>query len=303
MFMIGFDFFNSPPSLLAIPSSVGKITKVTIENGIYDRLRGDSEAESDYSTQFSDEWTNVTDFDAEFNGDLNAGNADFTVENTDYVRVKRRDKDGRWITLFQYPIEDIDDFDFHAQDLWAQSGVETEYAVIPVSGSNEGEFNIEKYTPYFCGLHIADNKDIVLVEYNVNVGEKSKNIKTSVVGTLTGKYPYVIENGENNYFTIPIEAFFYDPQKDDVENVEYRNKIVEWLNNGKPKIFKTDDGYIWLARVTSAPMLSPQTPKRIEMVSFEITEIGDPHAQQDLVLNGILENWGDQVYGVYSQST
>lgn len=292
MFLMGTDFFASPGALFCIPNQPERMTEVTISNGIFDRLRGDNEAESAYTTDFSDEWNEDTAFDAKFEEDLNAGNTDYTVATVDKIRIKRRDPDGNWITLFQIDINKLEDFYFHVQDIWAPSGAEVEYAVIPVAGLNEGEFNTVKYCAVFEGLHISDAQRAEGTIYNVTISDKTKNAKTSVVGTLAGRYPFVIENGENNYYTIPVEAFFYDPDKNLYENVRRRKDIAEWLHNGKPKIFRTNDGNMWLARVTSPPVISQQKPQDIELMAWELTEIGNASSQQDLVKNGILPDWG-----------
>lgn len=108
MFLIGTDFFASPGALFCIPNRPEELTEVTISNGIFDRLRGDNEADSDYTTEFTDDWNEDTAFDAKFEGDLNAGNTDYTVATVDKIRIKRRDPGGNWITLFQIEINELE---------------------------------------------------------------------------------------------------------------------------------------------------------------------------------------------------
>ena len=234
-------------------------------------------------------WSDDTIIDAGFNGDLAGGNVDFTAESIDKIRIKRRKKGtANWVDLKDIIINVPDDFTFTFYDLFAANAAEYTYAVVPVIGDIEGNLSTVDIQSMFNGFFIADKNTIYGTEYNVNVGAATKNEKSSVVQTLGAKYPFIIDNGYNNYYTVPISLFFYNPNLDWQQNVQYRQMIVEWLHNGTAKIFKSEDGRIWLAKVTTAPVLTPGSNLNITSIDFSITEIGESNSTEDLYNSGLL---------------
>lgn len=234
-------------------------------------------------------WSDDTIIDAGFNGDLAGGNVDFTAESIDKIRIKRRKKGtANWVDLKDITINVPDDFTFTFYDLFAANAAEYTYAVVPVIGDIEGNLSTVDIQSMFNGFFIADKNTIYGTEYNVNVGAATKNEKSSVVQTLGAKYPFIIDNGYNNYYTVPISLFFYNPNLDWQQNVQYRQTIVEWLHNGTAKIFKSEDGRIWLAKVTTAPVLTPGSNLNITSIDFSITEIGESNSTEDLYNSGLL---------------
>ena len=234
-------------------------------------------------------WSDDTIIDAGFNGDLAGGNVDFTAESIDKIRIKRRKKGtANWVDLKDITINVPDDFTFTFYDLFAANAAEYTYAVVPVIGDIEGNLSTADIQSMFNGFFIADKNTIYGTEYNVNVGAATKNEKSSVVQTLGAKYPFIIDNGYNNYYTVPISLFFYNPNLDWQQNVQYRQMIVEWLHNGTAKIFKSEDGRIWLAKVTTAPVLTPGSNLNITSIDFSITEIGESNSTEDLYNSGLL---------------
>lgn len=234
-------------------------------------------------------WSDDTIIDAGFNGDLAGGNVDFTAESIDKIRIKRRKKGtANWVDLKDITINVPDDFTFTFYDLFAANAAEYTYAVVPVIGDIEGNLSTVDIQSMFNGFFIADKNTIYGTEYNVNVGAATKNEKSSVVQTLGAKYPFIIDNGYNNYYTVPISLFFYNPNLDWQQNVQYRQMIVEWLHNGTAKIFKSEDGRIWLAKVTTAPVLTPGSNLNITSIDFSITEIGESNSTEDLYNSGLL---------------
>lgn len=234
-------------------------------------------------------WSDDTIIDAGFNGDLNGGNVDFMAESIDKIRIKRRKKGtANWVDLKDIIINVPDDFTFTFYDLFAANAAEYTYAVVPVIGDIEGNLSTVDIQSMFNGFFIADKNTIYGTEYNVNVGAATKNEKSSVVQTLGAKYPFIIDNGYNNYYTVPISLFFYNPNLDWQQNVQYRQTIVEWLHNGTAKIFKSEDGRIWLAKVTTAPVLTPGSNLNITSIDFSITEIGESNSTEDLYNSGLL---------------
>ncbi|MEG0900160.1 MAG: hypothetical protein RSF40_10690, partial [Oscillospiraceae bacterium] len=73
----GYNFFKDGDCLNFAPTSVENITKTKLENGIFDDFYVTSDVTSPYSTTIPTMWDFMTIMQANFNGNINAGNVDF----------------------------------------------------------------------------------------------------------------------------------------------------------------------------------------------------------------------------------
>ena len=73
------------------------------------------------------------------------------------------------------------------------------------------------------------------------------------------------------------------------DGVNYRQKLMAFLCNGKPKILKYRDGRIWIIGITDNPSESEQNhPDKIQ-TSFSWTQIGEANDFDDLYYNGFID--------------
>lgn len=131
----------------------------------------------------------------------------------------------------------------------------------------------------FEDIFLIDDEHILKVQYNPKVSSFKTTIQESKVETLGSKYPFIFRNGVLNYKEFPIEGlisyhmddnnlFFENTNtrigahrhstssltaEEDIEytksfnlydiNIkkerEFKLAVLDWLNNGKPKVFKS----------------------------------------------------------------
>ena len=294
MVFCGNAFCAAQHSLDFTTTYIDNITEVALQNGIFDDIYVTKNVNYDYTTEMPTEWDFDTIFWAKFEGDLLAGNVNFALEQVDSVLIKRQTVGtGNWITLFQIPIEDIEDFNFSRLDKYVRSDTEYEYALIPVLNGAEGEMNINSILCQFDGMFIME-KDITYGSLIDIVMSSAKNRPSATINTIDSKYPYVVTNGNNNYYsgttsavfirsgTDPYDWNFYDSWK-------YREDLMEFLCNGKPKILKHFDGRMYLVKIVDSPSQDESTNNYYPVTSFNWVEIGNAESSQDLYDNSLID--------------
>ena len=294
MVFISNGFLKAYESFSHTPTNIVDMDMVSLSGAIYDELFVSSEVDSDYSTSIPSEWDYSTIIHALFNGNLSGGNMEFYVDQVSSLRIKRREAGAfDWITLFDVPINAPDDFQFTRLDKYARANTEYEYGMVPVVNDMEGEIIYASILSDFDGVFISE-KDITygtILDVEISA---QKNRESSTIVTHGRKYPYVISNGYSDYYSGSISGSFIEQDQltkmYDVENgVNYRRRLDAFLNNGRPKVIKTYDGRMWIAKCTGAPSQDDSRYIYAPITRFSFTEIADAESSHDLYINGFID--------------
>lgn len=294
MIFCGFGICGYKHSGDYIATNVTNISSVTLLDAVYDELYLTKNANYAYTADIQQTWDFDTILHALFDGNLHAGNVDFTVDQVSKIRIKRRKMNSyEWITLFEVPIQSIEDFNFERIDRYARSNQEYEYALVPVLGDAEGNLNTNSITSSFEGIY--------LMEKELGYGSRlevtttvQKNRPSAVVNTLGRKMPYVVTNGLNNYYSGQVSTIFVDQDAQtcdlDIEHGWiYRDSILDFLCDGNPKILKHEDGRMWMVQITGTPSESESPHPDFPTTSFEWVEIGSAESSTMLYSNNFID--------------
>lgn len=174
---------------------------------------------------------------------------------------------------------------FATRDLWqdftAQQGKKYKYSIQQYNDKQLYSNRILSNEIYsdFEDAFLYDGTRQLKIKYNPKIGNIKTNIVEQKTDTLGSKYPFFFRNGHVNYkeFTIAglisyfmdNDAFFLSEDEFNVkepttnligENLSaertFKMKVLDWLNNGKPKLFRspTEGNFIVrLMKVTLAP--------------------------------------------------
>lgn len=289
MIFLGYNFLQDRYSWQPVPTNLINIEDVKLENGIYDHFNITKDVNFPYITTYPTGWDLQTQMDADFNGNINAGNIDYVVTQISSIKVKRRKKgEFDWYTLYTIPVTDPNDIDFVRYDYLAQNDTDYEYAIVPIIGNVEGEYSINSITSEFYGIFITDGTSNYKFKENATYSANERVHQTGVYEPYGSKYPIVISNGDLSYDkgTMDGDVVVYtaDEQLDRKATVERLQAIKNFLATPSAKILKDFNGNIWLVTLSDNLSLTYYTEVGMGFakLSFNWSEIGDAADGQDL---------------------
>lgn len=297
MIFLGYDFLRDKYCWQPTPTDFTNINNIRIENGIYDHMNITKDVDFNYTTELPGKWNLQTQFDADFNGTITAGNVDYILAQISSIKVKRRVKGTfDWITLFTVPISKVSDVDFVKYDYIAKNNETYEYAIVPVIGNTEGEYSINSIKSEFYGIFITDNKSSYkFLEGALYSGNERSN-QTGIFEPYGSKYPVVIKNGALSYdkgtLTGTVITFDANQELDREGTIERLKAIENFLTEPTGKILKDFNGNIWLVSITDNIPVTyySEVGMGFAQVSFNWNEIGSATDSSDLYYNNLIED-------------
>lgn len=297
MIFLGYDFLRDKYCWQPTPTDFTNINNIRIKNGIYDHMNITKDVDFDYTTELPGKWNLQTQFDADFNGTITAGNVDYILAQISSIKVKRRVKGTfDWITLFTVPISKVSDVDFVRYDYIAKNNETYEYAIVPVIGNTEGEYSINSIKSEFYGIFITDNKSSYKFLEGASYSGNERSNQTGTFEPYGSKYPVVIKNGALSYdkgtLTGTVITFDANQELDREGTIERLKAIENFLTEPTGKILKDFNGNIWLVSITDNIPVTyySEVGMGFAQVSFNWNEIGSATDSGDLYYNNLIED-------------
>ena len=294
---LGYNFCRDGNALDSTPTDNNNINYTRVQNGIFDHFNVSKNAEFDYSSIIPTKWDVNTIMDANFEGNILAGNVAVMAANVTSIRVKRRVKGTfEWTTIREIPVTKPEDLSFVITDNLNAYNVEYEYAWVPMTNDVEGNYTIESILSQFQGVFICDVNNIFKLQAGVEYNNNDANQQVGVFQPYNRKYPVIVSNSLINYQTGTISSWvlpedFEDSKSlDRFEITKEKEAILKFLMNKKPKIIKDTNGNNWLVYFTGNPSMSYNNNygQGMVKVNAEWTEVGDPNDKTDLYENGLI---------------
>lgn len=259
--------------------SIRNINYIEIKNSIVEEINLRENTSGIDLTPTKKEWTYDTFLLAEFLGNLEAGNLSLGGLEIDSFRIRKRRVDS---TVFQdlgiLPYDDENDFKFI--DTSVRPKISYEYQVSPLSNDIEGQPILVQITVDFDYWWLSDATGTTNESYpffaNINTGIEVSDISINkqryVYDNTFNEFP-VVSYGNQQYQSGTISALLCDAFMDISYN--YRNLVLKFINNGKPKYLKNNLGDLWLVDTHTCNFkLYPQFSDPISTVNFSWMEVG-----------------------------
>lgn len=270
-----------------------QVKRVRIMNSIVDQFYVSNDPTFEFTTTLPP-WGIDTVLRPTFSGNLSAGNVDFSIEEVDTLRVKRREFNTlKWFTVYEKQITTYADLKIVFWDTFIKSGKVYEYVVIPVLNDIEGNYNNQtSVLTKFNGFFISDKDQSMSLYSGVTYPNRIVTKKIGILEPYGKKFPKIVTNGDINYQTLTITGNILDP--DDLSNLSRANitkECIKWdkfLTNGNTKFIKDWNGNVWIASVTTPPSYSYGATVLIPSVTFTVTEQGDYDDPDVYVDNGFV---------------
>lgn len=240
---------------VAVPRKVA-INKAVIGDAQFDTVFATTDT-TPLSASFPAQWSESILMWATFDESLAGGSIDFVTSDVMAVAIRRREKGtGAWTEVYRKRIEAgaIEDFKFVLYDVSARAGVTYEYAFVPILVGSEGAMAVQEVKCEFKGLWIYGASVHYHTDLNVRV-KIERNFSGNEVTTLGRRYPYYVSYGQSNYDSGSISGVFAPYDEGQCKYILpastlWRERLIDFLSDRKPKVIKTWDGRLWVAGIT-----------------------------------------------------
>ncbi len=291
-------------SIPSTPTDVDNITNIEIKNAQYDDLFATKNVEYSVGMNIPTTWDFDTILHAKFDGNLIAGNTDFTLESVSGVLIKyKKADDFNWIPLAYYPINTIEDFNIKFSNKACAFTYEYEHAIVPVLNGIEGIYAISKTKCESDRLVVVDEDELWSTSITDGFCDRTRVAPSSAVETLYDRYPHIIRNTRANYDTITVSGTWIPTEDEsgcamidlnDTTNVgmmtAMNNKVKDFLTNDKIKLLKNIDGGLFLGFVTTPPSdTANDNLYNYRKISFGLTETGSATDVEKLYEAGLID--------------
>lgn len=163
-----------------------------------------------------------------------------------------------------------------------------------------GEEIVDTYynsiTHKMSGLCIADSQGAFSTEI-FETFPIQKNDRSTIIKVMDNPKPYSITNSSVDYdssggvsakFTQIDNNCTYNFNPDGNANATISEKARHWLNNGKTKLLKIDNGECWLVTVNGVGTTYNYKEGGLGETSFGWTEIADVHSNESYLEEGLI---------------
>ena len=298
MYFMNYNFMSDKNIIDPASSYIPYANGVQITNAIFDHLNVTNNGLQVYNTDIPDEWDTYTIMDTNFEGNINAGNFDYSTRDLAGVKIKRRVKGTfAWLTLYDIALIDPNDLSFTKYDLLNQHGITYEYAFVPyLQDGTECAYIIKEIESKLDGVYLCSNNSIARFYGGLSYGTGSVANKTGIFEPIGSKYPVVVANANTQYYSGSLQsvAMSYNQLMNDkfdrVEISSYIKILADFITDKNTKVLKDWNGNLWLVAIVDNPQISYDNNVGMGKadVSFNFVEIGSASDQVTLEEHGFI---------------
>lgn len=298
MYLMNYDFLLDKSTIDPSPAYISMTNGVQLTNAIFNSYDLSRDGSMAYSTTIPDEWNNSTIMQTNFNGNVNAGNVDYSTQDLAGVRIKRRIKGTfAWITLYDIAMDSSSSLSFTKYDLLNQHGVTYEYAFVPyLTNNTECSYIIKEVESKLDGVFVCSPGSIAKFYGGLSYGTGSMANKTGIFEPLGSKYPVVVSNADMQYYSgsLTATALTYNQLMNDkfdrYTSSAYLRLLMQFFTDKSTKIIKDWNGNLWLTAIVDNPQVSynNNVGMGIGDVSFNFVEIGSAEDENTLQMHGFI---------------
>ena len=248
------------------------------------------------------------------------------VDDTRLMIRRASDKDNftRWDTIWTKALNDNTNAAIPYDDFTIESGVLYKYEISYFKNDDIYTITEGPILSVFDNAFLTGEGTQLCVKFNPNLSNYRRNISDNVVTTIGSKYPYITRNGDMDYrsFTLSgtiayemdaehqfsgrtsiygdwINVYgsyfvnrFFNQQNDRVTQRKFRELVMNYLYDDKPKLFRsTPEGNI-LVRITDVSLTpNQQLSRMIYDFSCTVTEIGEANVENCKLYK--IQDYGD----------
>lgn len=294
--IVGYSFYGLEDVVWDTSIPTTQLDTMRMNEGIYDEIYMtlDTNIKDDGNRE---KWSLKTIMNSKFENDLEAGTIDGNGHVVTRLQLYRRLYSGTsdWVLIGDTDYSD--EFNVYSfVDNTAENGKTYEYAIMPVANKIAGELNkSEPQKVEYEGVYISDTENNFRIELDFQQDTIQHNRNSALITPLNGKYPIAVF-GKQDYRTssltfLPISQKQFDTGGTDINGRDertVRDKVTSFLNNGRAKILRNDNGDVMIIASQNVQTDPKETYlPDIQSVKFDYAELGRINSS-DLTRTGLI---------------
>ena len=223
--------------------------------------------------------------------------------------VRSKYGENKWQELFNFTLEDQDPSVYEWKDFIVEQGVKYIYAIQQYNsyGIHSNKTLYTEIIADFDHMFLLDANKQLKIKFNPKVSSFKDTILETRTNTIGSKYPFIFRNGNVKYKEFPISGlisclmdedflfmeYFHDNSTNLIsENIaaerNFKLEVLEWLNNGEPKIFRSSTEGNYIVRLMNCSLAPVDALGRM-LHTFTATAIEiDNYDEETLMKYGFL---------------
>lgn len=296
---IGLDCFGTQNALVFDKKVYhSRYDKLQIFDGMIDQIFITEDITVPCTIEKPDGWDYSTVVNAKFQNSLEGGSIEAGGIKVEKIRFqKRRWDELEWQDVAEIEYDPEDKLYYEAIDKYVAHDFIYQYSIVPITSTVVGSRVIsDEITVKFDSVFLSDRESNYALLYDVELSDIESNTPTALFEPMYRKYP-IVAHSNLDYDTFDIEATFISAEtvksNGNIVNIRMerlgKDKLMQFMKNGKPKIYRDYNGNIKLVAVYGKPVETPSNDiNGISKLSFSLVEIGDIDSET-LRINDMLE--------------
>ena len=221
-----------------------------------------------------------------------------------YFKLLRSDNTNNfnsWQEMTKFALNYTQPSRWHWKDFTVQSGVIYKYAIVQYNtyGITSNKIISQPIQVDFEHAYLYDGQRQLKIKFNPMINNFKNTVLEKKIDTIGGQYPFTFRNGNVKYKEFAIsgllscqsdeEFLFIDSSTLNHENYQvnlineninaernFKLTVLEWLNNGKPKLFRSATEGNYIVRLMNVSLTPNDTLGRMlhtfNATAYEIAE-------------------------------
>lgn len=208
--------------------------------------------------------------EAVFQNDTNKYREDTPAKAKSAVASDAETPFRQWQDVHHFAITNLNDF-YTWFDTTTEAGKSYQYCVqqYGVSRLSQRSEIVKVEAVELEDAELIDADKRFIIKYNPKINNFKNTLLESKVDTIGGKFPFIFRNGEVKYKEFAISGLITLAKETNLtvenHNVErdYRLEMLDWLNNGKAKIYRSTPEGNYIVRLLNVSLTPEQKLGRL----------------------------------------
>ena len=272
--------------------------RLEVTGGVIDQIYVDEDITIPYSIEKPTDWRYLTVLNARFKNSLEGGSVEADNIQIEKIRFQKRQWDElEWQDVAEIEYNPSEKILYEAIDKYIANDFVYQYSIIPITSTIMGNRVVtDEITAKFEGVFISDKSANYELLYDIELSDIESNTSNAIFEPMNAQYPIVVHSNLD-YSTFDITSTFISAEtfKSGGNNINIRmerlgkDRLLKFMKNGKPKIYRDHHGNLKLVSVTGKPSEAPyNNVGGIAKLSFSLVEIGSTDSET-LKANNLLE--------------